>query len=176
MAITTNFDRVLESAWRVAGNRFDRPITALEPDNVIRAMHRNEHVLIKMHGDALDRSARVFTWDEYQRQYGPTGASRNGRSANIPKLARIMFTNRPLLFLGCSLDKDQTLDVLGDLHTEVPGVTHYAILAAKHSIKALRQRRDELSRYGITPLWFAPGISPRSRTSSKTCCTRRRHG
>jgi hypothetical protein len=157
-SITTNFDRVLETAFRVAGNRFDRPITALEPDNVIRAMHRNEHVLIKMHGDALDRSARVFTGVEYRRQYGSARTSRrSGRGPGIPMLARIMFTNRPLLFLGCSLDKDQTLEVLGELHREVPGVTHYAVLAANYSIKELRRRRDELGRYGITPLWFAPG-------------------
>ena len=154
--ITTNFDRVLETAFRVAGSGFDRPLTALEPDNVIRAMHRNEHVLIKLHGDALDRSARVFTGVEYRRQYGAGNGSRRGRPA-IPMLARVMFTNRPLLFLGCSLDKDQTLDVLGELHREVPGVTHYAVLAADHSIKKLRRRRDELGHYGITPLWFAPG-------------------
>ena len=156
-SITTNFDRVLESAFRVSGSRFDRPITALEPDNVIRAMHRNEHVLIKMHGDALDRSARVFTGLEYRRQYGPDTKSWRARRAGIPTLARIMFTNRPLLFLGCSLDKDQTLEVLGDLHREVPGVTHYAVLAANYSIRKLRRRRDELGRYGITPVWFVPG-------------------
>ena len=69
-SITTNFDRVMETAFRAAGAAFDKPITGSEPDNVIRAMHRNEHVLIKMHGDALDRSARVFTGLEYQRQYG----------------------------------------------------------------------------------------------------------
>ena len=61
------------------------------------------------------------------------------------------------MFLGCSLDKDETLEVLGELHREVPGVTHYAVLAAKYSIAGLRKRRDELGRYGITPLWFVPG-------------------
>jgi hypothetical protein len=157
-SITTNFDRVLETAFRVAGFGFDRPITALEPDNVIRAMHRNEHVLIKMHGDALDRSARVFTGVEYRRQYGSDkGSQGRGRRAAIPTLARIMFTNRPLLFVGCSLDKDQTLEVLGELHREVLGVTHYAVLAADYSIEKLRTRRDELGRYGINPLWFVPG-------------------
>jgi hypothetical protein len=157
-SITTNFDRVLETAFRVAGFQFDRPITALEPDNVIRAMHRNEHVLIKMHGDALDRSARVFTGVEYRRQYGSDKASkRPRRRAGIPTLARIMFTNRPLLFLGCSLDKDQTLEVLEELHREIEGVTHFAVLAADYSIGKLRRRRDELARCGIHPLWFVPG-------------------
>jgi hypothetical protein len=163
--ITTNFDRVLETAFQVAGSKFDRPITALEPDNIIRAMHRNEHVLIKMHGDALDRSARVFTGFEYKQQYGSTEGTKQGDTrARIPMLARIMFTNRPLLFLGCSLDKDQTLDVLGELHRELPGVTHYAIIAADYSIEKLRQRRDELGDYGIIPLWFSPGDFVRIET------------
>jgi SIR2-like domain len=150
-SITTNFDRVLETAFEAAGLGFERPITALEPDNVIRAMHRNEHVLIKMHGDALDRSARVFTGTEYQQQYGKLG------KRGIPTLARVMFTNRPLLFLGCSLDKDQTLNVLQELHAEIPGVTHYAVLAADYSIASLRRRRSGLEPYGISPLWFPPG-------------------
>ena len=163
--ITTNFDRVLETAFQVAGSKFDRPITALEPDNIIRAMHRNEHVLIKLHGDALDRSARVFTGFEYKQQYGSTKGTREGaRHGRIPMLARIMFTNRPLLFLGSSLDKDQTLKVLGDLHRELPGVTHYAIIAADYEIEKLQQRRDELGDYGIIPLWFAPGDFVRIET------------
>ncbi len=157
-SITTNFDRVLEAAFRTAEAPFGEIITGSEPDNVIRAMHRNEHVLIKMHGDALDRSARVFTGLEYQQTYGAgkAGKKRRGRSG-IPTLARIMFTNRPLLFLGCSLEKDLTLEVLKDLHYEIPGVTHYAVLAADYSIKNLRRRRSELDKYGISPLWFLPG-------------------
>ena len=150
-SITTNFDRVLEAAFRVAVNRFDRPITALEPDNVIRAMHRNEHVLIKMHGDALDRSARVFTGVEYRRQYGSAPASgRSGRRQGIPMLARIMFTNRPLLFLGCSLDKDQTLEVLGELHRGSP---------ASRTMPSLPQTTDR-SFAGAATSW-AGMITPR---------------
>ena len=154
-SITTNFDRVMETAFRAAGAAFEKPITGSEPDNVIRAMHRNEHVLIKIHGDALDRSARVFTGLEYQRQYG--AKNRRAREAGIPMLARIMFTNRPLLFLGCSIEKDRTLDVLAELHSQISGVTHYAVIAADYSIKKIPKRRNELDRYGISPLWFLPG-------------------
>jgi hypothetical protein len=157
-SITTNFDRVLETAFRAAGAAFEKPITGGEPDNVIRAMHRNEHALIKIHGDALDRSARVFTGLEYQRQYGADSAkNRRARQAGIPMLARIMFTNRPLLFLGCSIERDRTLDVLADLHSQISGVTHYAVIAADYSIKKIPKRRNELDRYGISPLWFLPG-------------------
>jgi hypothetical protein len=144
--ITTNFDRVLEAAFQVAGVPFDDSITGVEPDNVIRAMHRNKHILIKMHGDALDRSARVFTGLEYDKQY-----------PNISRLAWIMFTNRPLLFLGASLDKDRTLDVLEKIHADLPGLTHYGVLAASYSIGGMRKRRRELDQVGISPLWYLPG-------------------
>ena len=156
--ITTNFDHVLEAAYLGAEFPFDSIVTGVEADSVIRAMHRNQHVLIKMHGDASDRSARVFTGLEYDRQYGSRGATtKRGRRSGIPTLARIMFTNRPLLFLGCSLDKDRVLEVLADLRREIPGLTHYAVLAASYSVKELRERRRDLDQYGISPLWFVPG-------------------
>jgi SIR2-like domain len=119
--ITTNFDHVLETAFQAAGRPFDYVITGPQPDSVIRVMHRNELALIKIHGDAFDRSARVFTGSEYEAQYSATAGNPDStpEGATVSKLARIMFTNRPLLFLGCSLDRDRTLDVLKTLHHEV---------------------------------------------------------
>jgi len=156
--ITTNFDHVLEAAFLAAEAPFDKIVTGQEPDNVIRAMHRNEHVLIKIHGDASDRSARVFTGLEYAKQYGPPGgAEAEAGEARISKLARIMFTNRPLLFLGSSLDRDRTLEVLEALHSELPGLTHYAVLAGSYGVSKTSSRRCKLDKYGISPLWFVPG-------------------
>lgn len=146
--ITTNFDCVLEAAFGASGSPFVRVVTGQEPDHVIRAMHRNERVLIKLHGNATDRSARVFTGLEYDKQYGDEG---------ISKLARIMFTNRPLLFLGSSLDEDRTLDVLRALHAELPGLGHYGALAVPLGVAAATRRRRQLDRLGISPLWFPPG-------------------
>jgi hypothetical protein len=145
--ITTNFDRVLEAAFQAAGAPFEDFITGKEPDNVIRAMHQNKHLLIKLHGDALDRTARVFTGLEYEDKYENT----------IQWLAWIMFTNRPLLFLGASLDKDRTLELLGTIHKDLHGLRHYGVLAASYSVAGLRKRREELDNYGISPLWYLPG-------------------
>jgi SIR2-like domain len=146
--ITTNFDCVLEAAFGASGSPFVRVVTGQEPDHVIRAMHRNERVLIKLHGNATDRSARVFTGLEYDKQYGNEG---------ISKLARIMFTNRPLLFVGSSLDEDRTLDVLRALHEELPGLCHYGVLAVPVGVAEATRRRRQLDRLGISPLWFLPG-------------------
>ncbi|MFN7918534.1 MAG: SIR2 family protein [Bryobacteraceae bacterium] len=162
--ITTNFDRVLEAAFAGAKKPFLHVITGPQPDNLIRAMHRNERALIKLHGDASDRSARVFTGAEYDEQYKSKAVRQRGKSgqradqrATVSQLARILFTNRPLLFLGSSLEKDRTLEVLETLHDETPGLTHYAVLAASYRASALSKRRIELGRFGIIPLWFPPG-------------------
>ena len=66
--ITTNFDHVIETAFVDAGRPFVAVITGPQPDSVIGAMHRNEHALIKIHGDARDRSARALTEEEYKEQ------------------------------------------------------------------------------------------------------------
>ena len=151
--ITTNFDHVIETAFADTGNPFKSIITGPQPDSVIGAMHRNEHALIKIHGDARDRSARVFTAEEYAEQYSGGQPNR----ANLAKLLHILFTNRPLLFLGCSLDKDKTLQVLARIHADLPGLAHYGVLAAPYRVRSLAERRIELADYGIFPLWYVPG-------------------
>jgi hypothetical protein len=157
--ITTNFDHVIETAFVDAGRPFGAVITGPQPDSVIGAMHRNEHALIKIHGDARDRSARVFTEQEYDEQYTVNQPNR----ANLAKLLHILFTNRPLLFLGCSLDKDKTLEVLERIHADLPGLAHYGVLAAPYRLQTLAARRLELARYGIFPLWYVPGDYGRIR-------------
>jgi SIR2-like domain len=157
--ITTNFDHVIETAFVDAGRPFGAVITGPQPDSVIGAMHRNEHALIKIHGDARDRSARVFTEQEYDEQYTVNQPNR----ANLAKLLHILFTNRPLLFLGCSLDKDKTLEVLERIHANLPGLAHYGVLAAPYRLQTLAARRLELARYGIFPLWYVPGDYGRIR-------------
>ena len=84
--------------------------------------------------------------------------------ANLAKLLHILFTNRPLLFLGCSLDKDKTLEVLGRIHADLPGLTHYGVLAAPYHLRSLTERRLQLASYGIFPLWYVPGHFSRIRT------------
>lgn len=156
--ITTNFDHVLETAFLAAGSPFENILTGREADSVVRAMHRNEHVLVKLHGDAADRSARVFTGFEYDGSYGSAEPDpKKPATASIPSLARVLFTNRPLLFLGSSLERDRTLGVLAELHKELPALTHYAVLAGSYSVERTRKRRLELDEFGISPLWYPPG-------------------
>jgi hypothetical protein len=150
--ITTNFDHVLEDAFAAVGRSFAMVIPGIQEDNIVRAIHRNQSALLKIHGDCMDSTSRIFSEWEYGRGYAPE----DSRQASLSSLAWLMFTNRPLLFLGCSLDRDRTVDVLKEIHTKLRALTHYTILAAPYETPRRNRRIQELQRCGVCPIWFRP--------------------
>ncbi len=155
--ITTNFDRVIEAFYETA----ERPFTGdawiagrQEPLHILEAIQQNRHALIKLHGDVRDASTFTFTALEYDQSYG---SLEHGTRGVLTELGNVIYTNRPLLFLGCSLEKDRTLALLQQVAAENRFLTHYAVLEAPKTGPELEQRRDELKRAGIVPLWFMPG-------------------
>ena len=64
-----------------------------------------------------------------------TGAAAQGR---VGSLAWVLFTNRPLLFLGCSLERDRTVHVLRSIQQQLPSLTYYAVMGANRSPAAGR--------------------------------------
>jgi SIR2-like protein len=153
--ITTNYDRVLEQVFEVAEKTLHM-IPGPLPDEIVNAIHQNERALLKIHGDCRDRTFRVLTVKEYEAAYGVAKDSSNER-ASVGKMAWLMFTNRPLLCLGCSLESDRTTHVLKALQQELRGLTHYAILAGHYSTHRWEVREKQLDRMGVTPLWYPPG-------------------
>ena len=97
----------------------------------------------------------MFTEQEYCKGYEASAA----QEVTLSSLAWLWFTNRPLLFLGCSLEKDRTVRVLrGD-----PTIVCLACVTMPYSLPYYSSRRREqrekrLRELGISPLWFAPGI------------------
>lgn len=148
--ITTNFDHVLEDIFRCCGASFDERVLGPEPDHILKALHGSTRVLIKMHGDCEDRRARSFTKREYDLHY-------DEKRSGMGSLVRLMFTSRPLLFLGCSLNTDRTVKILRALHDELAALTHYAIVEAPHDPAQFQERRRSLLDMGISPLWFHEG-------------------
>jgi hypothetical protein len=149
--ITTNFDRVLEAAFRYANRPFVEVILGNQVDSITRAVHRNVRALIKIHGDCMDRASRTFTSWEYDQSYGTPS-----RSPSLSSVSWLLFTNRPLLFLGCSLEKDRTVQVLRDIHARLGAVQHFAVLSGSYVRTKLEERQQNLRACGVTPLWYAP--------------------
>jgi hypothetical protein len=153
--VTTNFDCVLEQLFALSSRPFaqDDVIIGRRPERILAAMQHNERALIKLHGDISDRSTRTFTAWEYEQSYGEAGGLPTGI---LLRLSNVLYTNRPMLFLGCSLEADRTVKVLTRIRAQNPYLTHYAILAADDLASAFDAKRKRLARCGIRPLWFAP--------------------
>jgi hypothetical protein len=154
--ITTNYDRVLEQVFAAAGRGFESSISGPRPDEIVAAIHTDSHVLVKMHGDCRDRTDQVFTTESYEAAYGVASATAE-HQGRIGGLAWLLFTNRPLLFLGCSLEHDRTVDVLRAIRQRLPGISHYAMLAAEKPSPLWEERERRLDAIGIRALWYYPG-------------------
>ncbi|MBN2024092.1 MAG: SIR2 family protein, partial [Pirellulales bacterium] len=152
--LTTNFDPVLDEVFKSAGRPFDDRILGMKVDLLREVFLKDRHVLVKLHGDAADRTDRVLTWSEYEHAYGE----------REPLTAFLRFAmTRPLLFLGCSLEKDRTVRVLeelaGELHNRhADGLQmHFAILEKPADEATFADRKRRLSKLGIRPIWYPTG-------------------
>jgi len=150
---TTNFDCVLERAFELSSRPFSYKIWAGHSDLHTRALNHDGHVLVKIHGDILDRQGRVLTLGEYREHYGSD--EEIDFELPLPNLLRRLFDRDPVLFLGCSLNNDRTLRVL----KKIGGAAnpHYAIVERPASESQLSERRKYLSNHWIRAIWFPTG-------------------
>ena len=137
--MTTNFDGVLEHVFAKQNCVFERVVEPHDPSLLTQIRQNNTHSLFKLHGDigrettSIDRL--VFTQSQYNEVYGEQGEL-------IGEL-RQWYQNQTLLFLGCSLAMDKTMEVLRDVASKDPGIRHFAIIGCK-----TEQRGDLLERFG----------------------------
>jgi len=155
--ITTNFDHVLEKVFDNAGRKFEHVVWGSKAGMVIKAFHEDRGFLLKIHGDVEDGTDRVLTLSDYEKHYGDTDPTKIDSTRDLPKLLRLMLESRPLLFIGCSLNQDRTLDVLENVVRGLPDIAHYAIVPKPAKEAEYLSRVKFLSRHGIRPIWYPEG-------------------
>ncbi|WP_170229299.1 SIR2 family protein [Polyangium fumosum] len=143
---TTNYDEILEGAWREAGKVFDvksrsRDLTTSDPEA--------DALLFKMHGTASQPDAIVLTKDDYER-YART------RPAFLQILESDL-TTRTFLFLGLSFTDPNLGHVLSALRRsfEDGPRQHYTILrrpSDPYDAQRFAHLVTDLHRYGIRAL------------------------
>lgn len=156
--VTTNFDRILERAFAEAHKPFKERVWGAKADMFVAALSGNEPYLLKVHGDAMDRTDRVLTLSDYSKHYGNTQASKIDMNMPLPKALQQVVTTRTLLFLGCSLENDRTMQIIHHVaskHGAPPA--HYAIVELPREPKDIAARKKLLSDHNIRPLFFPPG-------------------
>jgi hypothetical protein len=82
-------------------------------------------------------------------------------SLPLPKLLEFHFTSNSLLFLGCSLNNDRTVETFKKIKKQAraDGKTlpiHYSIEQAPETEAEISVRNNELLKMGVAPIWFQP--------------------
>ncbi len=171
--LTTNYDRLLERAYDEAGLGIESvcPHGEYHRAQAEGGLQRGDRMLFKLHGDAWDPTNAVITRDDYNRFYGSKGGT--GKEKTLVDHMRNAFTGKQALFLGCSLSKDRTLDVLKGC---CKNMTQYALVELPKEtrndkdpfspilvdskglqIPAYKDKRLWLDSLGIRPIWYPYG-------------------
>ncbi|EMK0758840.1 SIR2 family protein [Acinetobacter baumannii] len=145
--ITTNFDSVIKRCYEQESCSFEEELLGKEALNLPRLLGANKRVLVKLHGKATSSHNRVFTKSEYDQHYSQTDELKSVIQA---------LTNTSLLFLGCSLTVDRTIQIIKEIVQDrgiesVP--RHYAFLKLRSSDNK-NQRTRQLNEANIFPIWY----------------------
>jgi hypothetical protein len=156
--ITTNYDRLIEQAFDTGANNAFQVINGLdalaEPDT-------DRVSIIKLHGDIKTPGQCILSKNQYDQAYGNAGID---LTKPIPKLLEYYYKNSSLLFLGCSLNNDRTVQVFRAIkqgiehkYGDIVIPQHFAIEQAPETEQALSDRNAYLANLGITGIWFEKG-------------------
>ncbi|MBL4657125.1 MAG: SIR2 family protein [Flavobacteriales bacterium] len=149
--ITTNFDDLIEKIFNDADQTFDQIKSGRALNEVLRLIPMGNRLLIKLHGNCDLVAERVLLKSEYDEAYADGNNVRNFFN-------RILF-GQSLLFIGCSLTVDRTIQAMIKVVEEHGAETlprHYAFLELKNGDDRLAKKK-ELLRANIFPIWYSEG-------------------
>jgi hypothetical protein len=152
--ITTNFDPVIELV--IGKGALEGYMHGMQQGNkFVPKLIKGDRCILKLHGDAEDYETYVFTEEQYKKGYGNPLSFKK----TLPRALRQVFVSHSLLFLGCSLEKDRTLDLFQKIvdkkEFEIPD--HFAILPEPAGADAKNQKATRLLPLKIRPIWYPAG-------------------
>lgn len=154
MIVTTNYDNILEKASLHSRLGQLRSLLPCLVGQMNEAIQINERCLLKIHGSVEETQSFVFSTEQYKNFYGEKN-NRKGRL--IPKYLLKIFSSKKVLFLGCSLEKDYTLDILEECIENNKSISHYAIVPLPSDINEQVRRSRELTHLSIEPIYYPEG-------------------
>jgi SIR2-like domain len=157
LMVTTNYDKCVELALSQMGSTFYDTINATEGDNLalIVALSNRRRALLKLHGDVTSPTGCILSKSNYDAAYGPDLVD---MSRPLPRKLRRLYEGTNLLFVGCSLIADRTVDVFRKVMAERGASDlpqHFAIVEVPRNENELSERNRFLASLGITPIWYA---------------------
>lgn len=151
--ITTNYDRLLEQAYKSRGTSY-RVAYGKDAQPGIAA---DSVAIIKLHGDIKNPLRCIIGKKQYDQVYG-TGPL--DMRLPIPRTISHYYVTNSLLFMGCSLTNDRTVQVCNAIRQSLGDVDrpqHFAIEQAPDNERQFVERNAFLAGLGITVIWFERG-------------------
>jgi hypothetical protein len=152
--ITTNYDRLIEQAFETGLENAIQIINGMDP-------HEDPSIdrvtIIKLHGDIKNPARCIFSKNQYDQAYGNEELD---SALPIYKLLSYHYRTSNLLFLGCSLNNDRTIQVFQAVKNEIGDADkpqHFSIEQAPENEKDIVRRNAYLLNLGITAIWFEKG-------------------
>ncbi|SPZ45280.1 Uncharacterised protein [Plesiomonas shigelloides] len=152
--VTTNFDRLIEKKFElVSGKSLSGYMYGKQEQNgFISQLLKGEQCLMKLHGDADQAQSYVFTESQYKDAYGHPDID---FTKQLPRSLRQIYISYSLIFIGCSLEQDRTLELFKSVmeqgHFEIPW--HYALLTDSDSASKA-EKMGRLLSMNIKPIWY----------------------
>jgi hypothetical protein len=145
--ITTNYDSVIKRCYEADGKPFSETLIGSEAIEFPKLLGEEKNILLKLHGKANSSRNRILTLSDYNEHYQD--------KEQLKKCIKALST-RTLLFIGCSLGVDRTVQTLIDIVAE-SGVDslpkHYAFLCLADE-KERVSRAELLAKANIYPIWY----------------------
>ena len=153
--VTTNYDTVLElAAEKIRNERKFKILLPCLTGQMTAAIQENRPCIMKMHGSVEESSSFVFTETQYDSFYGKAGEK---TEKPLPMFLEMIFSGKSVLFVGCSLEKDRTIDILAHCLKRNRAIKHYAIVELPKDEEEEIRQRNHLTSLGIEPIYFPQG-------------------
>ncbi|ANS22555.1 SIR2 family protein [Acinetobacter baumannii] len=151
--ITTNFDKLLETVFEARHKPFQGFMHGIQQHSSFASkLVQGSRCILKLHGTFDANETYIFSKQQYDDAYGNSCLD---YTKPLAKVLRQIFISHSLVFIGCSLEQDRTLELfLNVVDSNVFDIpNHFAFLPeADHSAKV--EKETLISRAKIIPIWY----------------------
>ena len=146
IVLTTNFDPILEQVYASGEKAFQEILHGMAVGEFRRKYINGSRCLLKLHGNYNVTQGRVLLKDEYDEFYKPRS---NGREE-----LSLIFRRGGIVFLGCSLCQDRTMNLLKEIADADENMPRHFALLQRPEEAMLLDREHFLTERNIFPIWY----------------------
>ncbi|MBT2655365.1 SIR2 family protein [Bacillus sp. ISL-18] len=152
--VTTNFDSLIEKVFQEQNKAIQGYMHGTQTQNQFASrLIQGERCILKLHGHFDSPETYIFSESQYDNAYG---AECLDYKKPLAKVLRQIFISHSLLFLGCSLQHDRTLELFMDIVDsntfDIP--EHFAFLPEPSQQLEKKEKENLLSKAKIRPIWY----------------------